>query len=118
MILWFDKTFEPLTTEDTAWAMTCDEAINGVAFGMPIDYIDTDDYDEAVKFFEWCDENRLLKYIKQVNIHGANINQEYKKRICEICNSDNIPVTFHVPNISQLKRANVPMQVNPLGIIT
>lgn len=107
MILWFDKDFEPQTTKDTAWATNANEAINGVIYGMPLDYIDTDDCEEAVKFFEWLKEQNMLKYVGKVNIHGMNINQTYKKKICEICNSENIIVSLNAPNIFSLKKADI-----------
>ena len=107
MILWFDKDFEPTTTVDTAWATTSDEAIQGVMFGMLIDYINTDDTEDAVKFFDWLKENKMLKYVQQVNIHGMNINQEHKKKICEICNNANVPVSINAPNFTMLKKAKI-----------
>lgn len=108
MILWFDKDFEPQTTEDTAWAVTTEEAALSVVLGMFFDYIDTDDIEEATNFFQWLDFHGMLKYVKQVNIHGTNIlNQENKKKICEFCNKNNVPVTFNLPDLTKLKKANV-----------
>lgn len=108
MILWFDKDFEPQTTENTAWAVIPEEAIMSILMGMTFDYIDTDDTEDAFKFIDWLNIVDMLKYVRQVNIHGSNIlNQEYKKKIAELCNQNNVVVTFKLPDITKLKKANV-----------
>jgi ABC-type phosphate/phosphonate transport system ATPase subunit len=71
----------------------------------PIQYVDVEDAEYVVNTFKTLDEMKALKHVMKVNIHGANLNPQYKKEICEICHKNNIPVSLNLPNFHKLVKA-------------
>ena len=106
MVLWIDSMFEPPYTENTIWTHGAQGAINAFMEKLPISIVDTDDNENTIIFFEFLHEIGALKYVDQVNIHGRNLDKKYSQLICQLCNEDNVPVTFNIPELSKLKRVS------------
>lgn len=105
MILWLDKDFEPLTTEDTYWCRDGREAAFVFLMGINVDMVDADDADDCVQFFQFLDENKIIHLVKRFNIHGLRINDSNRRKIAEILNKHNAFVTYNVYDFTKLKKA-------------
>lgn len=101
-ILWLDKKLEPITTVKTAWAMNAQEAEMTLMWGMPIQLIDMDDYNEALLFLEWLEKEQIIKNYSY-NIHGVNIDSSIKQKLCDILNHNDCHYTCNPIKLNQIK---------------